>query len=241
MELHPLEGVHSWKQFLVHMGIVVVGILIAIGLEQTVEDIHHREQRQQLRADLREDIRSNVEKEEFDLKRGAVMRGYLLELRNAVDAQRKGQRTAALPGRPDVALVHPLMAAWAAAKESGEVALLPASEIRLYDRLLFQVGRMDMEIEAFHTSSQELESFEQRFVDGPGGFDFGALKDAPDITRMSAEDLEEYSKLLSAEITAVDRVTRRVRSVYAEDRALKEGATTEEELVRSAQKMMDTR
>jgi hypothetical protein len=224
------------------MAIVVVGIMIAIGLEQTVEWVHHEHQREQLHADLHEEIRANIEKEELDLQREAGIRSYLLQLRNAVDAQRKRPGTAVvLPPRPDVALVHPLMAAWNAAKESGVVALLPASEIRLYNRLVFQVGRMDTEMEAFHASSLALESFEQRFVNGPGGFDFGALTTAPDITQMSAADLEEYSKLLSAEITTLDRFTARIRTVYAEDRALRDGARTEDELVRSAEKLMDPR
>ncbi len=240
MELHPMEGVHNWKQFLVHMAIVVAGIMIAIGLEQTVEWVHHREERKQLRSDLSEEVRANIDKEEFDLHRGAAMRSYLLGLRNAVDAERKRPHTAvALAARPDVALVHPLMAAWAAAKESGTVGLLPGAEIQMYDRLLFQVGRMDVEIEAFNTSSLALQSFEERFVDAPGGFDFGALKRGPDISQRTPEELEEYSKLLSAEITTVDRLIWRIRAVYAEDRALRDGATTEGELVRSAEKLMD--
>src|SRR5258705_482350 len=42
MDLHPPGGpVRSVKDFLVHIGVVTMGILIALGLEQIVE-AHHR-------------------------------------------------------------------------------------------------------------------------------------------------------------------------------------------------------
>lgn len=44
MELHAPGGpVRSLKDFLVHIGVVTLGILIALGLEQLVE-AHHRSQ-----------------------------------------------------------------------------------------------------------------------------------------------------------------------------------------------------
>src|SRR6202167_5620564 len=38
------ETVHSWKDFFIHIATIVIGLLIAIGLEQTVEYFHHRHQ-----------------------------------------------------------------------------------------------------------------------------------------------------------------------------------------------------
>lgn len=43
MEIHPPQhGIQSWREFLLHMTTIVLGILIAIGLEQTVEWVHHQ-------------------------------------------------------------------------------------------------------------------------------------------------------------------------------------------------------
>ncbi|MGI4827588.1 MAG: hypothetical protein ACRYFU_05275 [Janthinobacterium lividum] len=43
MEVHPPEHpIQSWRDFFVHIATIVVGLLIAIGLEQSVEWFHHR-------------------------------------------------------------------------------------------------------------------------------------------------------------------------------------------------------
>jgi hypothetical protein len=60
MEIHPPQhGIQSWREFLLHMTTIVLGILIAIGLEQTVEWVHHRQERSQLQSELREEAEKN--------------------------------------------------------------------------------------------------------------------------------------------------------------------------------------
>ena len=42
IDIHPAEhAAHSWREFLVHIATIVLGIIIAIGLEQAVELVHH--------------------------------------------------------------------------------------------------------------------------------------------------------------------------------------------------------
>jgi hypothetical protein len=52
LDVHPPhQAAHSWKDFLIHIATIVIGLLIAIGLEQSVEWAHHRnELRETLRA-----------------------------------------------------------------------------------------------------------------------------------------------------------------------------------------------
>jgi hypothetical protein len=48
----PHETVHTWKDAFIHIGIITVGLLLAIGLEQTVEFFHHRHQLNEVRHQL---------------------------------------------------------------------------------------------------------------------------------------------------------------------------------------------
>jgi hypothetical protein len=41
LDVHPPhEAIHTWKAFLIHIVAIVIGLLIAVGLEQTVEFFH---------------------------------------------------------------------------------------------------------------------------------------------------------------------------------------------------------
>jgi hypothetical protein len=40
MEIHKPKPVHNWREFLSEIGVVVIGVCIAIGLEQSVEWLH---------------------------------------------------------------------------------------------------------------------------------------------------------------------------------------------------------
>jgi hypothetical protein len=57
LDVHPPhEAAHTWRDFLIHIATIVVGLLIAIGLEQTVEFFHHRHQLEKACGELRDDI-----------------------------------------------------------------------------------------------------------------------------------------------------------------------------------------
>jgi hypothetical protein len=45
LDVHPAHHAAStWRDFFIHIATIVLGLLIAVGLEQTVEYIHHRHQ-----------------------------------------------------------------------------------------------------------------------------------------------------------------------------------------------------
>src|SRR5437879_4430558 len=43
MHLHLPKPLHGWRAFVGEVGIIVVGVLIALGAEQAAEDIHARQ------------------------------------------------------------------------------------------------------------------------------------------------------------------------------------------------------
>src|SRR5690242_10470755 len=56
MDIHKPKPVHSWRELASEIGVIVIGILIAIGLEQTVEQIHWAHQVRQAHAELATDM-----------------------------------------------------------------------------------------------------------------------------------------------------------------------------------------
>jgi hypothetical protein len=62
IDVHPPQhAAITLRDFFIHLGIVVLGILIAIGLEQTVELFHHRHQLREAREQIRAEIQTNLE------------------------------------------------------------------------------------------------------------------------------------------------------------------------------------
>src|SRR5205807_10431000 len=60
LDVHPPhERVHSWTQFFIHIAAITIGLLIAIGLEQTVVYFHHRHQLQEARRELAVELETN--------------------------------------------------------------------------------------------------------------------------------------------------------------------------------------
>ena len=40
MDIHKPKAAHSWREFLIEIGTIICGILIALALEQAVESVH---------------------------------------------------------------------------------------------------------------------------------------------------------------------------------------------------------
>ena len=58
--VHPAHHAAStWRDFFIHIATIVIGLFIAVSLEQTVELLHHRHQRHQLEEELRRDGEAN--------------------------------------------------------------------------------------------------------------------------------------------------------------------------------------
>ena len=60
MEIHKPKAAHSWREFLIEIGTIVLGILIALGLEQSIEAFHERqlahEAQEAIDAEMRADL-----------------------------------------------------------------------------------------------------------------------------------------------------------------------------------------
>jgi hypothetical protein len=69
MDVHAPHGeIHTWREFFVHLIIITLGLLIALGLEGTVEWFHERHLLHTAEANLRAELQRNQASITADLK-----------------------------------------------------------------------------------------------------------------------------------------------------------------------------
>jgi hypothetical protein len=139
LDVHPPhEAAHTWKDFFIHIATIVVGLLIAIGLEQTVEFFHHRHERHQLVEDLRAEAARRVpalQVSEQGFGARAAWYRQILDLGRKTPAS-NGLISFVLPPRQHPPVIDiPEDSAWNTAKASGTLGVLSHEEIEVWGRV----------------------------------------------------------------------------------------------------------
>jgi hypothetical protein len=128
LEVHPPhQAPHSWKDFFLQIVTITIGLLIAIGLEQSVEYVHHRIQAGEMAAQLRDDWLQNHNRVVFDLaETDSVMHAVKANI-DALEAIRAGSgKTEYVPvPLPNWIGFIPQDAAWLMMRDSGLLPLMP--------------------------------------------------------------------------------------------------------------------
>jgi hypothetical protein len=148
LDVHPAHhAASSWKEFFIHIATIVLGLLIAVGLEQTVEYFHHRREVAEVREELRGEREAN--KESFKSET-ANWRWETAELENNLMVLAYLQK---YPGTPDEKLPGSLVwfhgsapntqAAWDAAKNSHVTSLMHREEVEQYEDIYNKLKRID--------------------------------------------------------------------------------------------------
>jgi hypothetical protein len=60
MHIHLPKPLHGWREFLGEVGIIVVGVIIALGLEAWVDDLHWQSKVTEARTQLRHEVGNNL-------------------------------------------------------------------------------------------------------------------------------------------------------------------------------------
>jgi hypothetical protein len=143
LDVHaPHKSIHTWKDFCVHSATITVGLLIAIGLEQMVEAIHHRHQRDFLEEQMFHEAEENLRIIKPQLEYAQQQMDYLLACERALQnapADGTGVKVT-LPVQPPSnltggILISPARGTWTVAKAAGSIALLPPELAKVYARV----------------------------------------------------------------------------------------------------------
>jgi hypothetical protein len=242
LEVHaPHLSIHTWKDFFIHIATITIGLLIAVGLEQSVEFLHHRHQREQLEDQMRGVFETNLKRNERTFKQLKAQHAYLVELRTAISARLHGQPTVAAPAANDERMAafptFPSLAPYEAAKQNGTVALLPGNRIRIYNRVALARELAWTVRDHWFEGLSALEALHERFVDSSGNLSMGQVVIAPDLVSLSAADLTEYLTIVSALIKNTELLFARLYLVDKECRAILDGVRDEDDLLDKISRM----
>ena len=166
IDIHPPQHAPMTKrEFFIHLFIVVLGILIAIGLEQTVEAIHHADERRTLIHDFHRECAENLKVFDYDLdlarQQIAWDRASLAVLRNA--QPQGGYITVTMPPPlPGRGMQAPSRSVWSVAKTSGKVDLLPENLAEIFDRVDTEGGHWNDVVQPATVAFQRMSSFADR-------------------------------------------------------------------------------
>jgi hypothetical protein len=148
LDVHPIHApVHGWRDFFIHIATIVVGLCIAVGIQQTVEFVHDRYQRAELRQALRLERQENysvlVNETKFwrwgtaELQNNLMIFQYL--------QQHPGTPQENLPGvlHWSISNENFRSAVWEAAHQTGAIALLPREEIEADGGMYFYFEKLN--------------------------------------------------------------------------------------------------
>lgn len=236
----PHGGVHSWRDFFVHIAIITIGLLLALGLEQIVQSIHHEHQRAQLEEQMRETFVANARIDQENLRVMGDIRNYLVGLHRAADASRKGQ-AATMPTPPDnTYITQTTLGPFEAARENGTIALLGLDRIRLYNRIASQHEFVALDLAEYRKSNRALSAFRKRF-DTASTYDrLLIITLPPDLAALSGAELAEYQQRIADALESIDQFVLRTRRLENQTRAILNGAHDESELIRATVIVQDS-
>jgi hypothetical protein len=203
LDVHPAHHAAStWRDFFIHIATIVLGLLIAVSLEQLVEYVHHLHQIAETREVLgkeREENRLRIAYTTAGFRlQAAMLQNNLLILQYA--KQHPGAPLEKLPGVMAWGYHNrsPVRSGWLAAQQTGVTALMPREEVARNESLYGLLVGVDT---AFETFKQNF-STAIRYQQGD-----------PDITHMSLSQLDDEMVLLEDAIQANRTVGARLQNL----------------------------
>ncbi|MGA8940246.1 MAG: hypothetical protein WB439_13875 [Acidobacteriaceae bacterium] len=137
IDVYPPEHTpHTWRDFFIHIATIVVGLVIAIGLEQGVEYFHHRNEVHEARRALAAEHQENIRRYHANIKSHLTDEAFLhnnLRIFQYLAAHPHAPANT-LPGAIiwPIGITEPETAAWTTAQQTGVLELMPREEVASY-------------------------------------------------------------------------------------------------------------
>lgn len=187
LDIHPANhAANTWREFFIHIATIVLGLLIAISLEQSVEYVHHLHEARDAREALRRE--REINRTRYSLETTSFRR-FKAAVRNNIDVlsalkQHPGIPESQLPGVLvcGIPWTPPEESAWKTAQLTNATSYMAPDEVQNYTSIYYF---LDTAFEHEMAASNRLRDA-CRFV----------LID-PDLTHLSTAQIDESIRLMT--------------------------------------------
>jgi hypothetical protein len=161
MHVHLPKPLHGWRAFIGEVGVIVLGVLIALGAEQLVETAHQRGEARDAERAIRGELEQNMAKLRSRWEKRDCVLGRLDELQVLIGSGDAGGaiKTPNWVGRPQFWTMQ--MARWQATSQAGRAALLPPADLALYGSMYSYMANVNAEMANEQDDWARLRSLEQ--------------------------------------------------------------------------------
>ncbi len=204
LDVHPPHHAAStWRDFFIHIITIVIGLLIAVGLEQAVEYLHHRHQLEEIRQEL---LAERDENREILQKNLEAVKTIQSQLDQNMTLLREHQSShVPLGGKLHYSsnLYRTPDAVWQSAQQGGALSLMPHDELKA-NVYLYEVVTSFMEaVHSFYTQAEIAEAITHRSPDG--NLSTRDTKELITVTSETQGKLAYAAKFLSYEATGLQK------------------------------------
>jgi Rad3-related DNA helicase len=230
LDVHaPHEVLHTWKGFFIHIATIVIGLFIAVALEQSVEAINRHREVAALREDLRQESRQIL----ADARKSEAAHLYEIRwLTTRIAQTQLAIRERHLIGpreKNDMpSYASPDIPIWRSAKAAGRTALLTKGrgERLCGNRVRASSYRRNGSREECRSNSgQELQS---RIS--------AARKWRSGLSNASSDDLHTYLRLLTTAYETIDAYIHWLRIINGAESAVVDGKIRLDDIYASERK-----
>ena len=140
MEIHKPKAAHSLREFLIEIGTIICGILIALGLEQGLEALHEANVTEQSRRDVSAEAAVNLSLMNVRTEEAPCIARRLAEIDGVLTRageDNRGSKTIWV-GRPSDSPLF--VERWRSVTSSGRTSLFPPNEQKALDNLFAVFG-----------------------------------------------------------------------------------------------------
>jgi hypothetical protein len=240
LDVHPPHAsTHTWRDFFLHIATICIGLLIAIGLEQSVEALHHRHQRHQLEVELHTECLRNIHialgNIEISERRRNVDAEQYAELLRAAQQHRTPASISLYRHPESLRYVKPAYAVWTVAQQSGALNLLPRADVQRYVRVYSLVQMAIDQLEVSNAALQKTTIAALPAIadtSNPQAFVSQVNHQQFDLSLLTPEELQQLRDAVGNDMAISGQGININAFLYGIEWAVLHGSTSDEENIR---------